>query len=529
MPLSQRPRRVLLTLACSASLTGAVALAPTLPASAAEHSFLTVVDRFQAGEFDDGGAEIPAFDPETGRFFVTNGSESAIDVLELVEDKLERVAQIDIPAVTSIAVSSKGVLAVAVPADPEQQPGQVWTFDAETYQPIATYEVGALPDMLTWTADGSRIVVANEGEPSGYEPDDVDPEGSVSIIDVADGQVRTADFQAFNGREVELNEQGIRIFGPEATVAQDLEPEYIALSADGRTAYVALQENNALAYVDLDDVEVTDIVPLGLKDHSRNKNGLDASNRDGGIDIRPRPVRGMYMPDGIDTYVARDKKEYVVTANEGDGRDYDGFTDEARVGDDDVKLSDDFGTEAEREALQQDDELGRLKFSITSPQNEAGEYTELHTYGARSFSIRDADGDIVFDSADAFEQITAREIPEFFNSTNDDNDSFDDRSDDKGPEPEGVEIGQVGKRTYAFVGLERVGGIMVYDISNPRNAKFVDYVVTREFGADATTEQAGDLAPEGLVFVPADDSPTGEPLLVVAHEVSGTTTVFTVG
>lgn len=349
----------------------------------------------------------------------------------------------------------------------------------------------------------------------------------MSIIHAASGKVRTADFRARNGQEDELNAEGIRIFGPGATVAQDLEPEYVALSADGRTAYVALQENNALAYVDLRTTQVTDLVPLGLKDHSTAENALDASNRDDEINIAPWPVRGMYMPDGIDAYIAGDGQEYVVTANEGDGRDYDGFTDEARVGDGDVVLSPEaFPNAAE---LQQDENLGRLKFTTTSPTDDQGRYTELHTFGARSFSIRDAQGRLVFDSASAFEDITAEQLPEFFNSNNDDNDSFDARSDDKGPEPEGVEIGAIGDRTYAFVGLERVGGIMVFDITEPRNASFVDYVVTRDFSAAADSPDAGDLGPEGLVFVPAEDSPTGEALLIVSSEVSGTTSMFAVG
>ncbi len=522
----RRPARVLTALCSSLTAIGVVALTAPAPAAAEGQPTLTLLDRYEGSAvFDAGGAEIPAFDPKTGRLFVTNGAESAVDVLELDGGELVRVGQIDVPDVTSIAVSSKGVLAVAVPADPKTDPGEVRQYNTKTLALRRTSQVGALPDMVTFTADGKQIVVANEGEPSGYCDGDIDPEGSVSIIHAPSGKVRTADFTAFNDQADALRAAGVRIFGPGATVAQDVEPEYIALSADGRTAYVALQENNALATVDLAKATVTDIRPLGLKDHSVEGNGLDASDKDGEINIQPWPVRGMYMPDGIDAYTAADGREYVVTANEGDAREYDCFEEEERVKD--LELSPIAFPNAA--ALQQNDMLGRLTVTTTSPQDDQGRYTELHSYGGRSFSIRDASGALVFDSADAFEQITAAQIPEFFNSTNDENDSFDSRSDNKGPEPEGVEIGRIGDRTYAFVGLERVGGIMIYDITDPANASFVDYVNTRDFDGDAETGTAGDLGPEGLVFIPAEDSPTGQPLLAVANEVSGTTSLYTIG
>ena len=525
MTALHRPSRPLTALCCTLAVAGAVAVAPSAPAVAQDSPFLTVVDSFQAGEFDDGGAEIPTFDPKTGRFFVTNGSESAVDVLELRSGGLVRVAQLDVPAVTSIDVSSKGVLAVAVPSDPEQAPGQVRQYSTKTLELRRVTTVGALPDMLTYTADGKQIVVANEGEPSGYRVGDVDPVGSISVIDAASGKVRTAGFTEFNGQQGALTARGVRISGPGASVAQDLEPEYVALSADGRTAYVALQENNALALVDLKTATVTDIRPLGLKDHAAPGNGFDASDRDSKIDIRSRPTKGMFMPDGIDAYTAADGREYVVTANEGDGRDYPGFTDEARVRD--VVL--DPAAFPNAAALQRNSELGRLRVTTTSPRDAAGRYTALHTFGARSFSIRDASGALVFDSGDSFEQITAEALPLSFNSNNDNNASRDSRSDDKGPEPEGVELGEVDGRTYAFIGLERVGGIMVFDVTTARSPVFVDYVVTRDFGVAADSAGAGDLGPEGLSFVPSQDSPTGKALLVVASEVSGTTTVFTVG
>ena len=146
--------------------------------------------------------------------------------------------------------------------------------------------------------------------------------------------------------------------------------------------------------------------------------------------------------------------------------------------------------------------------------------------------IYDEDGKQVFDSGDDFERITARALGQFFNSDNDEANSGDKRSDNKGPEPEGVVVGEHNGKTYAFIGLERVGGIMIYDVSNPYAPVFQDYVNTRNFSSSfdfvnlADVKRAGPLGPEGLAFVPAKDSPTGKPLLMVAYEVSGTVKVF---
>jgi hypothetical protein len=482
---------------------------------------------FSNGGFDESAAEIPAFDPGTDRVFVVNAEAGTVDVLD-VSDPTEpvRIDQLQTPGANSVDVSD-GVLAVAEAADPAQEPGSVAFFDTATLEPLGAVTVGALPDMLTYTPDGKTLLVANEGEPAGYEPGDVDPDGTVSVIDVSSGvpsqaDVRTARFDGFDADD--LRAAGVRLFGPGASVAQDIEPEYVAVDRTSRTAWVSLQENNALAVVDIRTATVTDVLPLGLKDHSVPGQGLDPSDRDGQIAIDTWPVLGMYMPDAIATYAHRGRT-YVVTANEGDARDYDGFSEEARLAA--VELSPDaFGGPEAVAALQQQSALGRLTVTTAGvPTDEQGRLTQIHAFGARSFSIRSADGTLVYDSGDDFERITAELLPEDFNADNAENDSFDNRSDNKGPEPEGVEIGRVAGRTYAFIGLERVGGIMVYDITTPSAVSFVEYVSTRDFAGDL--EQNGsDSGPEGLVFVPAEDSPTGAPLLVVGNEVSGTTTLF---
>lgn len=486
---------------------------------------LEVAGSYRTGLFDESAAEIAAYDPGARLLFVTNASANTVDVLSIINVRKPRLKySIDLASygagVNSVAVQD-GLVAVAVEAEPKQDPGSVVLFDRYG-RFLDEYTVGALPDMLTFTPDGRYILVANEGEPN----DDytIDPEGSISRIDLLNDQVLNIGFESFNG----LDLAPVRIYGPGATVAQDIEPEYIAVSEDGATAWVSLQENNAIAIVDVVAAMVTDIVPLGTKDHAAVQNALDASNRDDAINIRTWPAVGMYQPDAIAAFEI-DGETYIVTANEGDARDYDGFSEEARIGD----VGDDFQVDPDAypdlDLLTDDARLGRLNITTaTGDLDGDGDIELLHAYGARSFSVLNAAGEIVYDSGSEFERIIASYLPAEFNSNNDENDSFDARSDDKGPEPEGVTTGVVDGRTYAFIGLERIGGIMVYDVSAPLAPRFVSYVNNRNFEGDAEADTAGDLGPEGLVFIPAHLSPRGKPLLVVTNEVSGSTTIYTV-
>jgi hypothetical protein len=250
--------------------------------------------------------------------------------------------------------------------------------------------------------------------------------------------------------------------------------------------------------------------------------GLDASDRDGAINISQWPVFGMYQPDTIASFRSG-KKTYLITANEGDARDWDGFAEEARVN----SLDLDPVLFPDADSLQDNDNLGRLNVTkALGDANGDGVYEALFTLGGRSFSIWNTDGSQVYDSGSEFEHIVAASNPQFFNASNDDR-NFDSRSDNKGPEPEGLVVGTVGTRRYAFIGLERMGGVMTYDITDPRAPLFVDYTNNRDFTVEPADDRAaGDLAPEGLLFIDAKDSPTRSPLLVVANEVSGTVTLY---
>ncbi|WES63195.1 choice-of-anchor I family protein [Microbacter sp. GSS18] len=529
--------------ACTLALTplaanAAIVAAPISYSAGDAALSLTPIGTHETGIFDESAAEI--VQAHGDRLFIVNAQAGAVTVLDFADPanptELFSIASAGIA--NSVAVRADGLGVVAFEAPDKVSAGHVVFFDADADDAASAHlgevAIGSLPDMVTITDDGKYAVVANEGEPA----DDFssDPEGTVSVIKLHptkkrasnQGNVRTADFHEFEAGGEKTLPADVRVFGPQPEadnpISRNLEPEYI--TTVGTTAYVTLQENNAIAVVDLNSAKVDDIWALGFKDYGAAGSGIDASDRDDAIDIRTRPgVVGMYQPDAIDSYTAAGQT-YLVTANEGDAREWGDYEEPVRAKD----LDDDgYGPvcDGPLAGLLENEDLGRLE--VTRENGFNGEcYDTLYSFGARSFSIWTTDGTQVFDSGDDFEQYTALAAPAAFNSSNDDNDDFDARSDAKGPEPEGIAIGEVDGRTYAFIGLERVGGVMVYDITEPASAAFVTYVNNRDFSVDAESSEAGDLGPEGLAFIPASASPTGDPLLAVGNEVSGTTTLFAI-
>ena len=481
---------------------------------------LDVLSSFQTGVFDEGAAEIVAYDPMTQRVFFTNANANSVSVLDISDpSNPQLIMDIDQSpyggGVNSVDVAN-GIVAVAVEADNKQENGVVtlWDTDGNFLNSVAA---GALPDMLTFAMNGNYLVVANEGEPN----DDytVDPEGSVTIIELMNGPENAVATQVtFEslGDKATLVNMGVRIYGPNATAQQDLEPEYIDV-VNG-VALVACQENNAIIAIDLATKSVIGITPLGTKDHSIEGFGFDGSDKDGEINITTHPVMGLYLPDAIKAHVINGLP-YVFTANEGDSRDYDGYSEEVRLED----LTLDPTAYPDGDALLLEMNLGRLKTTTAYGDTDGdGDVDQIVSYGARSFTIwNPTTGEVVFDSGDDFERITAEKYPNNFNANNDDNEA-EGRSDDKGPEPEALALGQIGDKMYAFVGLERMAGIMVYDITNPFAATFVDYFINR--GTGEGNEITGDLAPEGMAFVPATDGTPAK--LIVGNEISGSVSVW---
>tara|TARA_R110001583_G_scaffold71504_1_gene201336 strand:+ start:5534 stop:7387 length:1854 start_codon:yes stop_codon:yes gene_type:complete len=569
--------------------------------SAIKNVRVEVVGRFSAGGSDIAGksaAEIVQFHQASNSAFAVNSAKNQIEVINLTNlpttevgnavidtslssiaftflDEVEvaldnnQVETITLGAANSIAIF-EDTLAIAVEASDKTQNGAVLFYKLDnqgTGTFIKAVKVGALPDMVTFSPDGKKVLVANEGEPnSDYS---IDPEGSISIVNFTDAiptDISTTinlstditfssdllvdeHFDTDAKRIDLLKAAGLKLAGPVGTtLAQSLEPEYITVSKDSKTAFVSLQENNAIGIINLENSTI-EIKPLGFKNW--NDFQIDFTNKDEIASFQQvNGLYGMYQPDTITSYQWQGAT-FVLTANEGDSRDYDGYSEEVRVKDiiDPDEINKLLSTELQAfyDASGGTDGLGRLK--VTTALGDAdndGVYEALYAYGARSFSIWDKNINLVFDSGDDFGKISASVLGNNFNSTHTEN-KGDNRSDDKGGEPEAIAVGTIGDNTYGFIASERSGDLFVYDISNPFNVSFSAYYNNRDFTVDyeldddldnpcdeskgmdcSMIESAGDLGPESIKFVSGEQSPNGMPLLIVGNEVSGSVTVYQV-
>ena len=502
---------------------------------------LTQEARYDAGmtNADGGVMEIVDYNTVTGWAYAVNGqtgnltaiavkdmadSESVdlldgndIDVKSIVEANCEGFTYGDM---TSVAVSADGTkLAAAVQAEGYADNGRVAVFTCNADGTLIfeqAYETGVQPDMVTFTPDDSRILTANEGEPrEGYADGAVDPAGSVTVITVADGTAVNVDFTAYDSNEErqKLVDAGI-VMKKDTVPSEDLEPEYIAAGND--TAYVTLQEANAIAVIDLDSLKVEGIYSAGYEDYSTTAVDIDKKDEAYNPAVY-ESLRGIRMPDGVALYSV-DGVDYIVTANEGDSREWGDYLNEDERDFGDGQTSPLGKITAENSGL-----TGKVVFFDSSDYDGLDSGLD-YVFGGRSFTVFRADKSgltEIYDSGSDFEAKTAEYIPENFNCSNDDK-SLDDRSGKKGPESESITVGTVGERTYAFIGLERVGGVMVYDITDPAETVYVNYINSRDFSEDI----AGDDSPEGLCFIPAADSADGNAYLLAACEVSGTVAAY---
>ncbi|MGN0073504.1 MAG: choice-of-anchor I family protein, partial [Coriobacteriales bacterium] len=488
---------------------------------------LELAGRYNSGAMnaDGGSLEIVQYNASNGYAYAVSGVKGkliAVDLNSTMDgDKVAALTgtEYDLKAMvtavgftygdmTSVAISPDGSkIAVALQDAGYDKPGRVALFSCKengSLELLSHVAVGVQPDMVTW-ADKSTILTADEGEPRDGA-NGTDPKGSVSIVTVGEDNALTANtvtFDSFDTKRSELTAAGVLV-QKNAQPSTDFEPEYIAVS--GNTAYVSLQEANAIAVLDIAKGEFTGVYPLGFQDFGTTKVDLQKNDKAelGTYDN----VYGIKMPDGI-SVATIGGKTYLLTANEGDSRsDWSGLDNEYE------NVTSPTGNVT----------LDKKVVWFNSTMWDGLDSNKAYTFGGRSFCIYEVTGgglDLVYDSGSDFESITAEKLPTYFNCSNDKT-SLDNRSGKKGPEPETVVTGTVGDRTYAFIALERIGGIMVYDITDPANAKYVNYINSREF--DAAIQ--GDVSPEGLCFIPAEQSKTGKAMLLAACEVSGTLAAY---
>ena len=567
-----------------ASITAATIFFGAHPTLAAAPTATSTLDLIPLGTYNGLGglaaSEIVAFDSASKQLFINNGALNRIDIVDIENPATPTlVRSVDMGVygrgVQSVTVGT-GIVAAAVDVAPvvsadgrqTASNGVVVLMDT-TGRILKTVGVGTLPDHVSFTPDKKTILVAGEGEPicslengntSATEKSDPalvsDANGTVSLIDVSNGAtsatVTTLDFSAFD--KTALLAENVRVFFPGSTAAQDLEPEYITTNAAGTRAYVTLQEANAIAVVDLVNKTILDVAPLGFKDWSAAGLVYDGSNVDSGtngtfanpISYAGVPLKGMYMPDTIAS-MQKGGETFLLTANEGDARDYDCFKEESTFAD--TAGADSFASfwDTANDTVKANNKLGVQKTTLAFPTKApvSGTTTNLYTFGGRSFSIWNSSGELVWDSGSQLEEIALRDYPTAFNSDSSDSAAtpqlmvsgqpgrMDRRSTSKGVEPEALAVGTIGAQTFAFVGLERMGGIMVYDVSNPTAPSFVRYKNAALEGlalnpANNSTPGSYDVSPEGMVFVPAAASPNSKPMLIVANELSGTTTMYEV-
>lgn len=512
-----------------------------------------------------GGAEISAFDAKSKRIFVTNGATNQIDIVSIKDPKKPvlfgriNLAKKGVTGIQSVATKD-GLVAIATQVSTDKAaPGKVFLADVSgKLSPSAPngIVVGSLPDSVHFSPNGQFIVTANEGEPTSYcltngaLPTTTDPNGSVSIIDLSASKLKatTVDFSAFDDRKNAMVYAGARVFGPNATVAQDLEPEYITISNDSEYAYVTLQENNAIATIDLTTKKVVSVNGLGFKSFASE--GLDASDRDSAVKIAPANVFGMYQPDAI-AQVTRGATTYLFTANEGDAREWPclmGGTSTTALEAEDVRFGKNAAASVDA-TLKSDAVAGRLKVTPFTPASVAGapvnastSITAGYSYGARSFSVWQASNvegvfpmTRVYDSGSSIEKYLSTTRAASFNAdwntTTGLVNAVDSRSSSKGPEPEGLAVGRAYGRMWMVLGLERDGGLMLYDVTDPTFPIFKSYINTSNpagnlLQSTKKTAAAGDVSPEGILFVSDKESPTGKAMVIVSYELSGTVGIY---
>ena len=490
--------------------------------------FLNLLGSFSNGTAGINAAEIVAHDPSTQRLYIANSIGTKLDIVNFSNPSAPVIiSSINISSygnINSVAVKDS-IVAMAIENGTNPQDSGKIVFLNYNGTFIKQVKVGAMPDMITFNHAGTKVITVCEGEPNTSYT--LDPDGCICSVNISGGvanvtqaNVAFITFTSFNGQEALLRAQGIRIYGPGATTSKDFEPEYITISDDDQTGWVTLQENNAFAVINLQTNTVTQLIPLGYKNYANGGNAMDASNLTAGINLSQFPVYGMYQPDALSHFVVGGTP-YLITANEGDSRSYSAFNEESRV----ATLPLDATVFPYAAYIKNNLFLGRLTATnkLGDTDND-GDFDQIYSLGGRSFSIwNGTTGSLVYDSGDDIERITSTHSVHstIFNASNSTSPAPKDRSDDKGPEPEGTTTASINGEQYSFIGLERIGGVMIYNVSNPALPSYTGYYNNRSFATNGP-----DRGTEGIIYIADSLSPNGNALIILANEISSTLTIY---
>ena len=522
-----------------------------LPAQADEATVkITEISSITSGD-GEGSAEIATYHAGSKRIFATNGVKNTIDIFDISDvANPKKVGSVALSPygndVTSVAAGKDVVVAVVNVSDkfsatgvPTTTNGKIVVFDTAGKVLSSPDVLGVLPDSVSFAPNGTTALVAIEAQPVCAKDDPAtaakedadytkasDPVGGVTVVDLSDPAAPVLKFAGFDQFTVsEMRAKGIAVSSVVNNVSKDFEPEF-ASAIDNNYAYVTIQEANAIGKLNIQTATFESITRAFESKVSQV--ARDTSDRDSGAGPRTYAnVVGASQPDAIAGF-KMGSGNYFITANEGDAREYTCLNDDFRA----ASLKVDPRRFADWKTLSGSAALGRAKVNPTIGDRDGdGDIDTIHLRGSNSMTMY-RNGLAIWDSADLLDQIqtAAFGVANINGSHSLSSDKAtmnyvgQDRSDDKGSEPEGVAVGMVGDRRIAVLGLERMSALAVFDITKPRVPVFIEWL--QMLPAKATpAKDVKYWSPEGIVFVPADKSPSGKALIITSYELSGSLSI----
>jgi len=499
----------------------------------------------------EGSGEIATFHPGSKRIFATNGVKNSIDIFDISNVAApKKVGSLSLSPygndVTSVAAGRDVVVAAVLVTEtfsatgaPSTPNGKLVVFDTNGKVLSSPDILGVLPDSVTFAPNGTTALVAIEGQPVCAKDDPAttakedtdyskasDPEGGVSIVDLTNPAapvVKFAGFKQFN--VAQMKAKGIAVSSVVNNVAKDFEPEFIT-AVDNKYAYVTIQEANAIGKLDIEAASFESVTRAF--ESKLSVTARDTSDRDSGAGPRNYAnVVGASQPDAIASFKVG-SGHYFVTANEGDAREYTCLNDDQRGS----SLKVDSRRFPNWSTLSASAALGRAKVNPTIGDRDGdGDIDTIHLRGSNSMTMY-RNGIALWDSGELLDQIQIKAFGvaniNGSHSLSSDKSTMNyvgqDRSDDKGSEPEGVAVGMVGNTRVAILGLERMTALAVFDITQPRSPVFQEWL--QMLPAKATpAKDVKHWSPEGIVFVSADKSPSGKALIITSYELSGSISI----